>query len=301
MADSDLFPSPQECCQHVLSDILKELSVRNALDLQQLNECCLHDEKYASSSEVILNIINMCQFLQQNNIIKYAAIELFDRVLMRLVCETKRKFLESTPGSYEWSQIELKMCQQMHLRAATCVVMASKMHSVLKPISMKEMLAFLQSSGSTNYSLKVLNKSEQRVIKLMAFQLSFTSIHTYVETLLSILNYNNQNITWNTFFPVAEDIIEVYYLSRCQIIQLFWKIKSKRDQTEDQHVDQQVAKQKIAADKMLISCAIIASVPAFINISLTDMVLIELEDVTLIKRDDIIDLSLIILKFVCHL
>jgi hypothetical protein len=286
--------------EELLKDLLQELNEKNKKELEKISRNGFNYHKFKSRNGCVQNIITICDIFEQNDCVKYCSIELFDKLIVKLVCDTKEIFFKSNANPFDWKLIESKMSKQMHLRAISCIVIASKLYNCHNCIDFNEVKALLEKSGH-KYSLKNLNKSEIRVLKLFDFKLMITSIETYVQLFLSILNHNlngfQTTIDMNLFFKTAKHLTDLYYMCRNIIIRNAYKIMSKGLSLNQ--TDEELEIEKIGANKMLISSAIIASIPIIIDVSINELVINELSDISGIRDNKIIDMSHAILVLIC--
>ena len=294
--------------EDVLNDLLIQLNVANAQQLEEIDNNCINLSKFRSTTGVVQNIITICDIFKVNDAVKYTSIELFDKLLVQLVCDTKRVFLETTRNlpqsrTLEWSDVETKLKKQMHLRVVTCVWIASKMLSSKNDtIALTEVQTFLRKSGF-KYSFENLNRSERRVLNLLNFKLSVNSVDIYVNTLLAVLKHNVLNFEecLPLFRSVANKLLDLYYMCRYLISRNAFKIITKRLAVELNATEEQLEMERIGANKMLIACGIIGSIPMIIDANAYEDVIKELADISGIDNKLIVDMSRAMLFLICDL
>ena len=295
-----------ELSEDLLNQILIELNEKNCRQLDEIDNNWINFGKFRSNSGVVQNIITICEVFKLEDCVKYASIELFDKLLVQLVCDTKRVFLETTRSiteekiPFDWTSIEEKLKRQMHLRAVTCVLISAKLLSGKSTeMTVSCVQTFLRKSGY-KYSLKNLNQSELRVLKLLDYKLILDSIDIYVETLLEVLkcNFNGFESCLQSFRSIAIELIDLYYICRNVISRNAFKIMSKRLRLELSATDEELGVERIGSNKMLISSAIIASIPILIDVSIYEKIVTELSEICGINGHLIVDMSHAILYLI---
>lgn len=307
MEDFDEYQT-NDFSEDLLNDLLIQLNDRNCRQMDEIDNNCLNLSKFRCSSGVAQNIITVCEIFKLDNCVKYTSIELFDKLMVQLVCDTKRVFLETTQNlsgqqmPFDWTSIEKKLKKQMHLRAVTCVVIAAKLsNSKATEPTTTQIRDFLRSSGY-RYSLENINRSELRVLKLLNFKLVVNPIDIYVEILLAVLKFNSFGFECclQSFRSVATQLLDLYYICRNVIARNALKIMAKRLKFDFTTSDEELEMERIGSNKMLISAAIIASIPIIIDVSIYELIVNELSEICGIDDHLIVDMSHAILILICE-
>ncbi|KAJ8319773.1 hypothetical protein KUTeg_001360 [Tegillarca granosa] len=243
-------------------------------------------------------LFNLCHRFKMATESKYLALELFDSFMLQHIEDLYNHVLKSgskvSKMKKDWLAIQERIKSQIHLRMVSCCQIASKVTSHYRIVSVHKAKQFLIDAGYRYTSNSIL-QSELRILKTLNYQTSVPSVLTYVETILEVLGHNEPGTEVKVYHSVALKVLDIVYMRYKEIYKRLLQV------TTQQHTPSSDMRKKFTAvqlDKMLLSvCVITASVYITDQLS-ADKVIEQLNIITQVPCEDILDLATVIIELV---
>lgn len=287
---SKIFGSPPEpyfsvselyLSSDILEDGLKTLADKN----QELINKTTDDDNYFKDGKSVELIFNITKKLDLPLEVRFLAVELFDKFMLKHVNELYEIVVSSSSKEkqLDWSSVEARIIDQVPLRAVTCIQLASKLVSHYKALTPSKVKRFLLSCG-LQYSIASVVKSEQRVLRTLDFRLVSSSPLTYIEILLEVLRRNCRDLQVNILHDVSITLLDVTYLQKIYIYQL---LAASSDTEFDL---------KSTNDHLFLAASIIIAAGYLIDAESNDKLMEQVSLITCIEEADLIVLATVLVK-----
>lgn len=172
-------------------------------------------------------MIKLCRLTPE---VQYRAAELFHRFMTGHVEELYTHVINSTKlaSPIAWNDVEERLKHQVILRAVSCVQLASKLSSHYHLVTLNSARRFLSQCGF-RYATSSIVQSEVRVLKTIKFRVHHPTPLEFIEAILCVLFQKDRAFPSKQLHGVALKLLDVYYLSRHQIISTLEHVMARVD------------------------------------------------------------------------
>ncbi|XP_071822961.1 cyclin N-terminal domain-containing protein 1-like isoform X2 [Apostichopus japonicus] len=202
--------------ENLIQDVYSILVQKNQANIE-----CRRKPRCFSHGKIVEGVLLMCDYFQQRQEARYIAIVLVERFLSakcailfgELSASTQRK----KDKFLQWRNFMESLKEQAFLYIIACCQIAFKICCHQQTVSNKQNVQLMQGITSTS-TVNNIALCELDVLQSVNYELPFTTILTFTETLLGMLGSNqNYDFSIKTLHNVCLKILDLVCLRRYDI------------------------------------------------------------------------------------
>lgn len=280
------------------SDLLEDwLFVLASENSRAVNDACGKQGVFKNFPAVQF-IFLVCEKLNQSREVKYLAVELFDRFMVKHVEDVYAHLVtegaERRGARSRWIAILARVEDQMALRAISCVQIASKLHSHYKVVTLSKAKSLLRETGHV-YSFDGILNSELRILKTLNYKVNVPSPVVYLDTLLEVLGHNDAMANPEFLRAIAAKVLDVAYVQRQMV---YGALFAKATGTPKMGPSDRVQFSSVENDSLFLAASVVCCAAFLINERESKKVLERLKTITGIPEEDLFDFTSVLISVV---